>query len=189
VLSPKCRYISRTMLGQTDRIYLRTPEEKDLDQILALWTNPAVTRHIGGPREPQVVLDHFRQVTRDPEAFAQEEAEWWWSIVELHSGELVGLCHLIGKEVEGQTEVDVGYFLLPAYWGQGYATEAASVIVAYAFCELQLESVVAIIDPGNNASVSVARRLGMQLEQEVLRSDGVTRRVYRLGRENRPVTV
>ena len=177
------------MLGQTDRIYLRTLEEKDLDQILALWTNPAVTRHIGGPREPRVVLDHFRQLIRDPEAFAQEEAEWWWSIIELPSGELVGLCHLIEKEVEGQTEVEVGYFLLPAYWGQGYATEAANLVVAYAFCELQLESVVAVIDPGNDTSISVAHRLGMQLEQEVLRSDGVTRQVYRLRREDQPVTL
>ena len=177
------------MHGQTDRIYLRTPEERDLDQILALWTNPAVTRHIGGPREPRVVLDHFGQLTRDPEAFAQEQAERWWSIVELRSGELVGLCHLLEKEVEGQTEVEVGYFLLPAYWGQGYATEAASLVVAYAFCELQLESVVAVIDPGNNASISVASRLGMQLEQQVLRSDGVARRVYRLRRKDRPVTL
>lgn len=101
----------------------------------------------------------------------------------------MGLCHLIEKEIEGQTEVEVGYFLLSAYWGQGYATEAASLVVAYAFFELQLESVVAVIDPGNDASISVARRLGMQLEQEVLRSDGVTRRVYRLSREDQPVTL
>jgi RimJ/RimL family protein N-acetyltransferase len=177
------------MHGQIDGIYLRTPEEKDLDQILALWTNPVVTRHIGGPRDPQVVLDHFRQLIRGPETFAQEQAEWWWTIVELRSGELLGLCHLLEKKVDGQTEVEVGYFLLPAYWGQGYASEAASLVVAYAFCELQLESVVVVIDPGNDASISVARRLGMQLEQEVLRSDGVTRRVYRLSREDQPVTL
>lgn len=174
--------ISLARLGETKRLRLRAPEEKDLGPILALWTDPVATQHIGGPRERSVVLDHFRQYAADPESFVREEAEWWWSIVERSSGEWVGLCSLVEKDVEGQTETDLGYFLLPAYWGRGYATEAAHLVAAFPFSELQLASVVAVIGPRNNASAAVARRLGMGLEREVPRSDGVTRQIYRLRR-------
>jgi ribosomal-protein-alanine N-acetyltransferase len=129
-----------------------------------------------------VVLDHLRAYAEDPEAFVEAEHEWWWSIIEQFSGKLVGLCSLIEKEVEGQTETELGYFLLPVYWGKGYATQAARRVVEYAFANLHLESLVAIIRPDNAASIGVARRLGMELEREVLRSDGVARQVYRLKR-------
>jgi ribosomal-protein-alanine N-acetyltransferase len=167
-------------LGKTDRLLIRAPVEEDLDPIVALWTNPTVTQHLGGPRDGDVVMDFFQQVARDPQSINQEEMELWWSIVEQSSGEFVGLSAILEKDVDGQTVFDLGYFLLPPFWSQGYATEASRRVVAYAFKELGLPSLVAIIDPRNQASQSVALKLGMQLEREVLRSDGVVRRIYRL---------
>ena len=84
--------------------------------------------------------------------------------------------------MDGQTETDLVYVFMPAFWGKGYATEAAGQIAAYAFGELGLESMIAIIDPRNGASAGVARKLGMRLEREALRPDGVTRQIYRLRR-------
>jgi len=131
-----------------------------------------------------IIKDFFQQYANDPASLGQEEMEIWWSIIEQNSGELVGLNTIIEKDVEGQKAFDLGYFLLPTFWGQGYATEASRRVVAYAFGELELRSLIAIIDPGNQASQSVALKLGMRLEREVLRSDGVTRRIYRLEQED-----
>ncbi len=127
-------------------------------------------------------MEFFREYAEDPGTYAREEGDRWWSIVERSSGELVGLCSLLKKEVEGEIETDLGYFLLPAYWGRGYATEAAARVVGHAFSILQLDSLVAIIHPENAASIAVALKLGMQLEREELRSDGVLRLIYRLRR-------
>lgn len=55
------------------------------------------------------------------------------------------------------------YGLLPAYWGNGYATEAAAVIIQHAFEQLNFTYVHAATDPPNAASNEVARRLGMTL--------------------------
>jgi ribosomal-protein-alanine N-acetyltransferase len=173
---------SPVSLGETERLVLRAPQEQDLEPLLVLWTDPEVTRYVGGPRDTNVVMDHFCAYAEDPMAFVESEHEWWWSIIERSSGKLVGLCSLVEKEIEGQTEIDLGYFLLPAYWGKGYASEAISQVVELAFSGLHLESLVAVIHPENTASIGVARRLGMQLERQVLRSDGVTRQVYRLKR-------
>ena len=171
-------------LGRTDRLLIRIPMEEDLDSIVALWTDPDVTQHLGGPRDGELVKDFFRQVARDPQSISQQEMELWWSIVEQSSGAFVGLNAILEKDVEGQTVFDLGYFLLPPFWSQGYATEASRRVVAYAFEELGLPSIVAIIDPRNQSSQSVALKLGMHLEREVPRSDGVTRRIYRLEKDD-----
>ena len=52
--------------------------------------------------------------------------------------------------------------------------------MAHAFADLQLASLVAIIDPDNAGSIAVARKLGMRFEQADQRSDGVVRHVYRI---------
>lgn len=173
-----------TILGQSKRLLLRRPEDSDLEAIAALWADPAATEHIGGPRDRGMILDSFRQYAADPDTFAQQEGERWWSIVERSSGALIGLCSLLEKEVAGQIETEIGYYLLPAHWGRGYATEAAHLVVEHAFNALQLSSLVAIIHPQNAASIAVAGRLGMWLEREVPRPDGVVRQVYRLRRRD-----
>ena len=127
-----------------------------------------------------MVQNHFRSYTADPARFSEAAPEWWWAVVKLKTGAVVGLCSLIEKEIAGQPEIELGYYLLPAYWGHGYATEAAVVVVDHARSHLGARSLVAVIDPENTASIRVARRLGMAFEREELRSDGVTRHVYRL---------
>ena len=170
-------------LGHTDRLLVRAPQEGDLEAIGTLWTDPAVTRFIGGPRERAPVVAHFSAYAADPETLLRDEGDRWWSIVERASGAFAGLCCLLQKEVAGREEVELAYFMLPAYWGQGYATEAARLAIAYAFVELGLDSLVSVIDPQNSASSAVAHKLGMHLEREMPRSDGVTRQIYRLKRE------
>lgn len=169
-------------IGETKRLTLRTPVEGDLDLIGELWTDPDVTQHVGGPRVRDDVVDFFREYATDPETCAREEGEQWWSIVERASGAFLGLCSLMEKEIEGRVETELDYFLLPAAWGRGYATEAARVLADYAFSTLGLTSLVAIIDPHNAPSVRVAQKLGMAMERAALRPDGVVRHVYRLER-------
>ena len=173
-------------LGETKRLSLRTPEEGELESIVDLWTDVRAMEHTGGPREREVVETFFRETIADPEKLAREEGERWWSVLERSSGRWVGLCSLMdeasGDQVatDGSIDAGLGYFLLPAFWGRGYATEAAGRVLAYAFEDLGLKSVVAIVDPHNAGSAAVASKLGMEVEREAKRADGVVRRVYRL---------
>ena len=174
------KYPPTADIGKTPRLLIRHPLEKDLDAIVALWTDPDVTHYLGGPRDGDMVMDFFQQYATDPQAVLEEELELWWSIIEQKSGEFVGLNSILEKDVEGETVFDLGYFLLPSFWDQGYATEASRQVIQFAFRKLDLASLVAIIDPRNKASQSVAIKLGMKLEHEVPRSDGVTRQIHRL---------
>jgi RimJ/RimL family protein N-acetyltransferase len=63
------------------------------------------------------------------------------------------------------SEIGLFWALFPEHQGQGYATEAAAAMVAYAFDELRLRRIVATTEHGNTRSIDVMRRLGMRLER------------------------
>ncbi len=71
---------------------------------------------------------------------------------------------------------EVGYIIHPEYWGQGFATEAAKLIVNYSFTELNMHRIYATCDPRNVGSSKVLEKIGMTLEgrmrQDLLLKDG-----------------
>lgn len=83
----------------------------------------------------------------------------------LGDGTPVGQCGLLTQEVDGLPELEVGYHLLPAHWGKGYASEAAIACKEYALRKGLAPSVISLIDPDNHRSQAVARRNGMVREQ------------------------
>ncbi|HLZ29208.1 MAG TPA: GNAT family N-acetyltransferase [Chloroflexota bacterium] len=105
------------------------------------------------------------------------------AIVLKDSGELIGACgfvpclapfyrlpalRLAGVAAPGEGSVpEVGLYwaVSPAYQRQGYATEAASALISYAFGTLNLRRIVATTDYTNVASMGVMRKLGMRLER------------------------
>ena len=89
--------------------------------------------------------------------------------VELRStSRFIGYCGLsVFQDLDATTNIQSGYRLLPEFWGCGYATEAASAVRDYAFLELQLDGLVALIEPINGRSVRVAEKIGMTFEKEI----------------------
>jgi ribosomal-protein-alanine N-acetyltransferase len=78
------------------------------------------------------------------------------------------LLGAIGLRVErDHARAEIGYWIGVPYWGQGYATEAARALIAYAFGELGLNRVYAYHFTGNPASGRVMEKAGMRLEGEL----------------------
>jgi RimJ/RimL family protein N-acetyltransferase len=61
--------------------------------------------------------------------------------------------------------VDLGFALRPPFWGQGYAFEAASAVLAQAREELGLRRIVAVTTLGNDSSIRLLEKLGFRLER------------------------
>jgi RimJ/RimL family protein N-acetyltransferase len=76
--------------------------------------------------------------------------------------------------------VELGYALGKAYWGAGYATEAARAMMGWGFEALKLDSIIAVAYPQNTASRRVMERLGMTCEGEVERYYGARLALYRM---------
>ncbi|OGO46796.1 MAG: hypothetical protein A2Z30_03050 [Chloroflexi bacterium RBG_16_64_43] len=111
---------------------------------------------------------------------AIEERDWRWSLIEPGTNRFAGLGSRIEKGVDGQVDIELGYFLLPASWRKGYAGEASRRVIQFGFVQFGQASLIARIDPHNEASPAVARHRGMGHERAALRPDGVTRQIYRL---------
>lgn len=159
-----------------ERLVLRPLAMDDLDALAPFYADPAVMRFIGagGPVGRDDAKASLAWMTRvfEIDGFGQ------LAVIRKEDGTLVGRCGLLVwetdgwqstslAEAKGDTELEVGYKLGRAYWGQGYATEAASAVRDYALNELGATRLIALIRPGNVASERVAEKLGMRYEREV----------------------
>lgn len=84
-----------------------------------------------------------------------------WAVELRDAHGMIGQCGLTWQHILDQDVIEVGYLFHRASWHQGYATEAATACVSYAFEHLRVDQVWAQIRDTNVASVNVARRLGM----------------------------
>jgi len=159
---------------ETDRLALRSLRPDDVEPLVSLWADPEVTRFLSGPRDTGQVRAILQEELVDP------PAGWLgqWPLVEKVSGDLVGDCGLISKEIEGRAEVELVYVLATTAWGNGYATEIGLALLRVAREELKQRRVVSLIEVENAASKHVAEKLGMHLEAMVERPDGVERELW-----------
>jgi len=77
-------------------------------------------------------------------------------------GAFIGVGGLLEQELAGQREIEVSYSLLPAFWGQGYATEIAQQTRDIGFALWPVDELISIIHEENKASMRVAEKNGMK---------------------------
>lgn len=89
------------------------------------------------------------------------------AVVERSSGRLAGWTGLAVPHFlpEVLPAVEVGWRLGEAFRGRGYATEAAAETIRWGFSARNLDRIVSIYEPGNQASGSVMERLGFSLDR------------------------
>lgn len=87
-----------------------------------------------------------------------------YALVEKNSGKLVGQCGLLKQEVNGKSEFEIGYHILPKYQKMGYATEAAVFFKEYGFKNNIADTIISLIHPENIKSQNVAKKNGMHLD-------------------------
>jgi RimJ/RimL family protein N-acetyltransferase len=140
---------------QTSRLTLRPRTMADLHACLAMDRDPEVTRFIAGPwADPEAHRAFVEQRIRH----AFPPGMGYWSVIGPQG--FVGWILLAPLDLRGP-EIEIGWRLIRAAWGRGYATEAARVVLDHALTALGLAEVVADVDPANAASTGVARKLGM----------------------------
>jgi len=159
---------------ETERLRLRPFEARDTDALANLWSDPEVTRFMGGPRGTEELKAAFEKDAANPTPDRYD----LWPVEEKATGEVIGHCGLLDKEVEGREEIELIYVFAVNAWGHGYATEIGLALRDHAFEKMGLSRLISLIEPGNAASERVAVKVGMHLEREVVRPGGAVRRIY-----------
>ncbi|ATB47765.1 GNAT family N-acetyltransferase [Corallococcus macrosporus] len=142
---------------ETARLLLRPPLAEDLEGFAALMADPESARFIGGV-QPRTMA--WRNLCVMAGAWSLQGFAMF-SVLEKATGAWVGR---VGPwKPEGWPGTELGWALLRAHWGKGYATEAAEAAMDWAFEHLGWTDVIHCIVPENLASQEVARRLGSRL--------------------------
>ena len=154
----------QALILTTDRLVLRQFTLSDTAFILELLNSPGWINFIGD-RGIRTEKDAEEYLLNGPMKSYQKNGFGLAMIALKESGEGIGMCGLIKRE--SLADVDIGYALLPAYTGQGYAYEIAAATLAYGKNELGLSRIVGITDPKNEHSIKLLRKLGLQFEKMV----------------------
>jgi RimJ/RimL family protein N-acetyltransferase len=156
--------VSRAVFTQieTPRLILRRFGESDLLPFVAYRSDPDIARYQGWdsldePRARAFIAEQQRLEPGMP-------GEWFQFAIALKEmGELIGDCALKANADDAR-QAEIGFTLARTHQGQGYATEAVTRLLEYAFAALGLHRVIAITDCRNAASVSLLERLGLRRE-------------------------
>jgi RimJ/RimL family protein N-acetyltransferase len=150
----------------SERLVLRPWTDQDAQFVFDMYSRWVVQRFIGA--NPQV-LSHVEQARERIRRMNQETAppHGYWAITLAESGEPVGNVMLRPVMASGESEplqpsgeTEIGWHLHPDFWGKGYATEAAGLVLAYGF-ESGIPEILALVNNANRDAMEVCNRLGM----------------------------
>ena len=145
---------------ETKRLILKTPEISDLENLVALRTDPEVMMYVGtGIVQTREQVEEFI-ANADP--YFKEYGLAFCSVFEKETGNFIGqggLFHL-GFNVN-QPDIELAYRLHKKYWGKGYATELAQALIQWGFEHLPVKKIIAGAYPENIRSHRVLEKAGM----------------------------
>ena len=155
------------------RLVLRAPDERDVDRLYALFSDPAVMRYWSRPpmtdrSEAEALLARWF------DGFATREA-LTWVLASPEADAAIGTCTLFRFEPRHR-RAEIGYSLRSELWGRGLACEALTLLLDWCFPTLGLHRIEADVDPRNDGSRRLLLRLGF-------RSEGLLRERYFVGDE------
>ncbi|MBP1993766.1 GNAT family N-acetyltransferase [Paenibacillus eucommiae] len=148
---------------ETSRLLLRHYTHEDLHSLYTIFSDPETMTYYPAPFSMQQTQNWIQ---RNIDRYEHDGFGLWAACLK-DSKEFIGDCGLIKQQVNGSTEIEIGYHISKKHWSKGYASEAARACKEYGFGQLGLKKLISIIVPKNMASIRVAEKIGFIKEQEV----------------------
>jgi len=145
---------------QGPRVRLRAQRADDVPALFALYSDPQVMRYWSAAPFTHLQQAQEKFEFHDRGVRAGEFVQW--AIVR-DDDALIGTCSLFELSAANR-RASFGYALASAQWGNGYALEAARLVVEHAFDVIGLRRLEADVDPRNLASLRLLDRLGFTRE-------------------------
>src|SRR5665213_3340069 len=161
---------------ETNRLILRLLNTDDAEFVLRIVNEPSFVENIGdrGIRSLEQATNYLLD---GPISSYRNHGHGPYMVVLKTVQAPIGLCGLL-KRVKFD-DADLGYALLPEFWRQGFAFEAASAVLDYAYSSLSLPRTLGLVSPDNRPSISLLEKLGFEFsELRQMRADGLPTAVY-----------
>jgi len=155
---------------ETPRLRLRQLTTADTDTLLSYRGDPEVCKYL-----PFVPMDATEIARRLKEQWfrtdlVEDDEHVTLGAERRDTGELIGDVILFLKSRENGNG-EIGWVFHPSVAGQGYATEAATAMLDWAFGPVGLRRVIARLDELNTSSARLCERLGMRLEARLVENE------------------
>ena len=147
---------------ETERLTLRRFTPDDLDDLVALDSDPAVMRYINGGRPTP--HDEMRDDYLPWWLAYYDRGDAWgfWAAIERETGAFLGWFHLRPNKEDPPDEPELGYRLVQSAWGKGYATEGSRALIDKGFASPDIVRVVAATMAVHEASRRVMEKSGLR---------------------------
>jgi [ribosomal protein S5]-alanine N-acetyltransferase len=150
---------------ETDRLFLREFLDTDYNDLCEILQD----------KEVMYAYEH---------SYSNDEVKGWfdwiiehyakygfglWAVIHKETNVFLGQCGLTIQNLNGNEYLEIGYLFKKKHWYKGYAVEAAFGCKKYAFENLNAEKVYSIVRYDNTASQNVAKRIGMEKTDEIMK--------------------
>ena len=143
------------IVPETERLILREFEPNDVDRLLEVLGDRVAMRYYPAPFDRDRVTDWIEWAHQS----YQDHGFGLWAVIRRSDGRFLGDCGPMLQPVEGREIPEVGYHIVPAEQGRGYATEAARACVAWVFANTSFDTVCSLVSPDNAPSRAVAAKV------------------------------
>lgn len=142
---------------ETLRLAMRKFVPEDHADLRRLDSDPRVMKYVTG--RPATAEESATAIRRVVRYYAMYPDLGAWYTTRRDTGEFIGWFSL--KYAGGSCDIEIGYWLLPQMWGQGFATEGATAMHDYGFDDLGLDRIIGVTHPDNRASQNVLMKAGL----------------------------
>ena len=154
---------------ETERLVLsHLSPETDVEFILQLLNEPSFIRYIGD-KNVRTREDARAYLVDGPVRSYEQNGFGLYKVEVKESWQPIGISGLIRRDI--LPDPDIGFAFLPKYWNKGYAFESAASVMQYARDVLQLDRVLAITTPDNEASGKLLGKLGLRFDRLIKLSE------------------
>jgi [ribosomal protein S5]-alanine N-acetyltransferase len=153
---------------ETNRLVLRQFTTGDAHFVLRLLNEPSFVENIGD-RGVRTLEQAERYLMDGPIESYRRHGHGLWLVALKETLQPIGMCGLLKREQ--LADVDLGYAFVPEFWSCGYAHESARAVLDRA-ASRKMQRIVAIVSPGNVASISLLKKLSFAFERFTTLSPG-----------------
>lgn len=141
-----------------DRLLLREFKPTDIDLIYKLDSNPIVMEFL---RPPTTTMEEANATYQKIQNTRKRDIRFgnWVGIRKLDNQPIGWFCL---KDLDNTATIEVGFRLLPEFWGNGYATEGAKALIKYGFEQCQLPFIAGVTKPENMRSKNALQKCGLK---------------------------
>jgi [ribosomal protein S5]-alanine N-acetyltransferase len=154
---------------ETERLILRKLTLDDAAFMVKLLNTPTWLQFIGD-RNVHSIEDAENYLKNGTLKSYQEHGFGFYAVIEKaktsdRSNKTIGICGLIKRD--SLPDIDIGFAFLPNLISKGFGYEAASATLDYAKNILKIDRIIAIVNPDNEKSIGLIRKIGMQFEKMI----------------------